>query len=221
MVESPLSWNYYNEIRKYFEASKSLLDMGTGGGEFLSELTNLPAKTSATEGYKPNLEIARKHLAPLGIEVYGIEDDDNIPFKDEEFSLIINRHESYSEKEVRRILEKTGYFITQQVGGCNDKELNILLNAKPPKHVEWNLDQAVQKLSKYEFEIIKAKEDKVKTRFYDIGAIIYYLKAIPWQIPDFSVANYHDRLRYIDSLIAKQGYIDITCHRFIIVARKK
>ncbi len=27
-------------------------------------------------------------------------------------------------------------------------------------------------------------------RFFDIVAIVYYLKAIPWQIPDFSVEQY-------------------------------
>lgn len=36
MKEFPLSWNYYNEIMDYCSEASSLLDMGTGGGEFLA-----------------------------------------------------------------------------------------------------------------------------------------------------------------------------------------
>jgi len=220
LKEFPLSWNYYNEISKYLKNSKSLLDMGTGGGEFLSGLTPLPEKTCATEGYEPNIEVARQRLEPLGIKVYKIKDDNNIPFQNEEFDLIINRHESYSEKEVRRVLKNGGYFITQQVGGSNDEELNKLLNAEPFQYKEWDLEEAVKRLEKNEFEIIKMKEDKTKARFYDIGAVIYLLKAIPWQIPDFSIDKYYPRLRELDLFIEKQGYLDVTCHRFIIIACK-
>ncbi|WIF94189.1 class I SAM-dependent methyltransferase [Caminicella sporogenes] len=220
MREFPLSWNYYNEIRKYLKDSQSLLDMGTGGGEFLSELIPLPKKTCATEGYRPNLEIAKKRLEPLGVKVYEIKEDDNMPFDDEEFDLIINRHESYSEKEVRRILKKGGYFITQQVGGCNDKELNMYLNAEPFEYREWDLDKAVKNLEKNNFKIIKRKEDKTKTRFYDICAVIYYLKAISWQISDFSIDKYYIKLRELDFKIEEMDYIDVTCHRFIIIACK-
>jgi hypothetical protein len=34
-----------------------LLDMGTGGGELLSSLPNLPNNTFATESYKPSIPL--------------------------------------------------------------------------------------------------------------------------------------------------------------------
>ena len=101
--------------------------MGTGGGELLSELIPLPRHACATEGYELNLPVATKKLEPLGVKVFQYEKDDDLPFKDEEFELIINRHESYSPKEVCRILELGGYFITQQVGGRNDALLRKLI----------------------------------------------------------------------------------------------
>jgi 2-polyprenyl-3-methyl-5-hydroxy-6-metoxy-1,4-benzoquinol methylase len=66
----PLRWNYYNEIRDYCSNATSLLDMGTGGGEFLSSLPFLPKDTCATEGYEPNIKEAKKRLKPLGIDVF-------------------------------------------------------------------------------------------------------------------------------------------------------
>lgn len=219
MKESPLSWNYYNEIIGYLEKSDNLLDMGTGGGEYLSTLP-LPKRVVATESYTPNIKIARDRLSPLGIEVYKVDDDEKLPFPENYFDLIINRHESYSPREVMRILKGKGYFISQQVGGLSDRELNKILEAEDCSHIDWNLKKTCDELETLGFYIEKQKEEIVKTRFYDIGAIIYYLNAIPWQVVGFSVEKYEDKLYELHRYIEKYGYIDTSCHRFIIVAQK-
>ena len=69
-------------------------------------------------------------------------------------------------------------------------------------------------------KIIKMKEDEVKTRFYDIGAIVYYLKAVPWQVDDFSVDKYYDQLYLLHNYIEEHDYIDFKCHRFFIISQK-
>lgn len=219
MQSFPLSWNYYNEIKDYVQSVDSLLDMGTGGGEFLAEISFLPVDTHATEGYEPNIELSRTRLESLGVKVHAIETDDKLPFDSNRFELVINRHESYSVVELKRILKKQGYFITQQVGGLNNIDLNSLLGAVNNQYENWDLRKAVQELLDYGFEIIKIKEDKVKTRFYDIGAIIYYLKAIPWQINKFNIDKYYKQLFAVHKLIEKQNFIDLLCHRFFIIAK--
>jgi protein-L-isoaspartate O-methyltransferase len=83
--------------------AESMLDMGTGGGERLASLQPLPKVTYATEAYAPNVPIARKRLEPLGVKVVQIMSDDNLPFANKTFDLIINHHEAYSVKEVYRI----------------------------------------------------------------------------------------------------------------------
>ncbi|GFN34935.1 class I SAM-dependent methyltransferase [Tepidimicrobium xylanilyticum] len=221
MQEFPLSWNYRSKVKERMSGIVSLLDMGTGGGEFLSSLSPLPKYTFATEGYEPNINIARERLEPLGVKVYRVDDDNSLPFNDESFDLIINRHESYSPMEVKRILKRQGNFITQQVGGLNDKEMNELLAAPQSRYYNWNLGKAVSELNEVGLKIVEQKEDLVKTRFYDIGAIVFYLKAIPWQVPDFTIEKYFERLEEIDNLIQKEGYIDFTCHRFFIIANRE
>ncbi|NLG89248.1 MAG: class I SAM-dependent methyltransferase [Clostridiaceae bacterium] len=221
MQEFTLSWNYRNKVKIRMSEASSLLDMGTGGGEFISSLSPLPEYTCVTEGYEPNIIIARNRLEPLGVKVFKIDDDESLPFDAETFDLVINRHESYSPEEVKRVLKRQGTFITQQVGGLNNKEINELLGAPKYEYYNWNLEIAVGKLKEAGLKITEQKEDIVKTRFYDIGAIVFYLKAVPWQVPDFTAEKYFNRLKEIDNLIQKEGYIDFTCHRFLIIAGKE
>lgn len=47
--------------------------------------------------------------------------DSQLPFEDNTFDIIINRHESFDINEVMRILKTNGIFITQQVGGKNNE----------------------------------------------------------------------------------------------------
>jgi hypothetical protein len=68
--------------------------------------------------------------------------------------------------------------------------------------------------------ITKSLESIHPQRFYDIGAIIYQLKAIPWQIPDFSVDDYIDQLYNVHKIIREQGFVDVEEHRFFIIAVK-
>jgi SAM-dependent methyltransferase len=123
-LEREPHWSYEAIMREALVGVGSLLDMGTGGGEFLASLAPLPADTAATEGYAPNVPLARQRLAPLGIEVAAMSDDDALPFADGRFDLVINRHEFYDPIEVYRVLKPGGLFITQQVGGQDNIELN-------------------------------------------------------------------------------------------------
>ncbi|MFW5800017.1 MAG: methyltransferase domain-containing protein [Spirochaetota bacterium] len=217
----PLKWSYTSKILPYIRNAKSMLDMGTGGGEYLTLLQPFPETTFATESYKPNIPIARERLNPFGIEVMEVIDDDNLPFKSEMFDLIINRHESYNPDEVYRILMKKGLFISQQVGGDNDIELNKRLGAEIDESIiHWKLEYAVTELETSGFTILEKKEDFPKTRYYDTGAVVYQLKAIPWQISDFTADKYKDKLFELHKEIRNNGYIEIKSHRFLIIAEK-
>jgi hypothetical protein len=135
--------------------------------------------------------------------------------------MITNRHESYSPKEVLRIVKPGGKFYTQQVGDQNDKELVRMLEAPVATgDTPWNLDYATQQLQDSGFEIETAKECFPITRIFDVGAIAYYFKVIPWEIPNFSIDQYFGPLARIHEKIQSKGYIDVKSHRFLIVAKK-
>ncbi|CAM3518039.1 Methyltransferase type 11 [Paenibacillus glucanolyticus] len=199
--------------------ANTLLDMGTGGGEFLSSLQPLPQSVYATEGYKPNVPVAKKQLEPLGVKVVYFEDDASLPLEDHYFDLIINQHESYSVTELRRISNDRGIFITQQSGGTDCAGINEMFGVPlNEEFAHWNLETAMEELLDHRFNITLSREDFPLQRFYDIGALVYYLKAIPWQIPDFTVERYLEPLHRIHLVIQSKGYFEIQQHRFIVKA---
>ncbi|MFZ5953444.1 MAG: class I SAM-dependent methyltransferase, partial [Candidatus Rifleibacteriota bacterium] len=203
-----------------FKTSRFCLDMGTGGGEFLDSFANLPEHTFATEGYIPNFEIARQRLEGKNVIVKEIKEDNILPFEDDFFDLIISRHEEFKGSEVFRTLKKGGKFITQQVGGLNDIDINSCLGCFEPAYFDWCLVKALKELNGNGFKIVQSSENIGFTRFYDIGSIVYYLKCIPWQVVDFSIEKYIDQLSLINMIINEKGYKDFICHRFFLIAEK-
>jgi hypothetical protein len=119
-----------------------------------------------------------------------------------------------------RILKSGATFITQQVGNKNNMDLIEFLTDKPAKITNWNLESAVAELEAAGLSIIRQQEDVLFYRFYDIGAIVYMLHAVPWTIEDFSVEKYRERLWELHLKINADGYYDSVLHRFIIAARK-
>lgn len=83
---------------------------------------------------------------------------------------------------------------------------------------EWRLDIAVREVQEHRFKVVKQAEQFLSQRFYDVGALVYYLKAIPWQIPDFEVEKYREELYGIHQHIERQGYFEVTQHRFYLLA---
>ncbi|NFE93534.1 class I SAM-dependent methyltransferase [Clostridium botulinum] len=220
--DEELPWNYKDILKKYLNSDYKLLDMGTGGGEFLLTINHPYSNTSVTEMWKPNFELCKQKLEPLGIEVKQAFNDSKLPFEDNTFDMIINRHESFNIKEVRRILKPNGIFVTQQVGGKNNEVLsNVLIKDFKPLYSENTLDNNLRNLEKNSFEILYSKEYFPYLRFKDIGAIVYFAKIIEWEFPNFSVENCFDKLCKLNEEINVKGYIESIEHRFIIVCRKQ
>ena len=163
-------------------------------------------------------------MEPFGVKVYFLADEGKLPFETNEFDLIINRHEFYDPNEVFRILKLGGTFITQQVGDRNDKKLRLILTGTENLEgdTEWNLNYALQDLINEGFNIIEKNEIINNTRIFDVSAIVYYLKIVSWEIADFTVQKYFEKLWEIHKQIAKNNYIELenNNHRFLIVAKK-
>jgi SAM-dependent methyltransferase len=221
MLQEELAWDYPGLVRSHLPAAQSLLDMGTGGGELLASLAPLPPDTHATEAYPPNQPIARARLAPLGVTVHAIEDDVHMPFEDNAFDLVINRHEYFDAHELYRLLKPGGLFITQQVGGLDNLEFNQLLETEEtfPYH-RWGLADALLQLYDAGLTVSRAENAALRASFLDIGAIAYYFKVITWQVRGFDPEKQRDELVGIHNIIERQGEFITTPHRFLIVAQK-
>lgn len=218
-----LPWNYEAVVRKFLKPDARMLDIDTGGGEFLLSLHHPYERTSATEAYPPNVLLCRKTLTPLGIDFKEADANRLLPFDDEQFDIIINRHGACNPGEICRILKTGGIFITEQVGALNDRQLVESLYAEPPAlpFPRQHLKPFTKEFSENNFSILDSHETFGTIRFWDVGALIWFARVIEWEFPDFSVKNNLKQLLKLQNLLEQEGIIETQTYRFLFIARKE
>ena len=219
--EDSLPWDYEDVIKRYMRDNHRILDIDTGGGEFLLSLEHPYQLTSATEGYSPNVELCRNKLGSLGIDFHEMSDYSKMPFADLGFDVVINRHGSYDANEIYRILKPNGLFITQQVGEDNDRELvEMLLPDCEKSFSGHNLKSQIELFEKAGFTILEQGEAYRPITFYDTAALVWFAKIIEWEFVDFSVDRCFAKLLEVEKEIVKNGFVCGNIHRFYFVAKK-
>lgn len=204
------------------------LDMGTGGGEQLIRLVEglrtdgvRPPSLEATEGWPPNVPVAMANLAPYGIPVwvYDADTDEPMPFADERFSLVLNRHEAYCPAEVRRVLRPGGHFLTQQVGSLDASETIGWFGKRPPP--VWSLDKAAAALHDAGLTVREGEDFVGVYRFGSVTTLLRYFALVPWDLPDdFTVANHLPPLARLHRLAETGTPIELTLHRWYLSAHR-
>ncbi len=219
--ENDLPWNYEKIVRQHLNSNSEILDYDTGGGEFLLSLNHPYGRTSATEGYQPNVELCRERLLPLGINFKECADPSQIPYDEETFDVIINRHGDFNAVELYRLLKNNGVFITEQVGGDNDRDLvEMVLPGTPKAFPHLNLKEQRKIFEDAGFQIIRAEEAYRPIQFYDVGAFVWFAHIIEWEFPNFSVEKCFPKLLEMQEMIDKTGKIEGTIHRYLLVVKK-
>ncbi|MFN3230917.1 MAG: class I SAM-dependent methyltransferase [Alphaproteobacteria bacterium] len=221
-----LPWDYKTTVENYLITASSLLDIDTGGGEVLADLLRSSAfsgRACAVEAHRPNVPVARKTLMVLGVEVH---DTSCAPtqFADGTFDLVIDRHGgSISPSEVFRVLKSGGHYITEQIGDRTNAELRAAFGASPMTRPDWphNASDASDVFQEIGFDIEALEEHSFPIRFVDAGAVVYYLKAVPWEVPEFTIRQNAEALIQLHEFSRDRGYaIDATYHAYLLIARK-
>ena len=219
-IEENPPWSYKEMARQLMRGGTSVLDLGTGGGERLLAMRDAwPARVVATEGYPPNLRLARERLAPLGVEV--VESvgrlEEVLPF-DAGFDLVIDRHTGFNIREVERVLRPGGVFLTQQVDGKSGSDLMAAFDSAPVWPY-FNLDLVLALLRSTHLVVELAQEWTGRTVYKDVGALVYLSRAVPWHVPGFSVERH---LSYLQRLQARlERGEDLAFHQKLLILRAR
>jgi len=222
-------WDFDALADARVRSSPDLLDMGTGGGEWLSRRPFRRGRTVATEGWTPNVAVAQARLAPLGVGVVAVQGaPDNadqagaarlpsLPFADAAFQLVTNRHESFVAAEVARVLAAGGCFLTQQIGGDFDAPLRKLLGLAPrPARAAWNLAEAQRQVRAAGLRVVASGEGEARISFADVGALAWYLANLPWVLPGAPREDWRPRLAALHG----RGTLGVGQPMFWLEARK-
>jgi SAM-dependent methyltransferase len=203
------------------------LDLQTGGGEVLATIPAAPPTLVATESWPPNLAVARRNLARLGARVVAVpEPGSDLPFPDGSFDLVVSRHPvTVRWDEVARVLKPGGTYFSQDVGHPSVGELSeFMLGAayprkgpdEPTRDPKWSVRAAEQA----GLDLVDLREFRGRMEFYDVAAVVVFLRKVIWIVPGFTVAGYRDRLRALHEQIERDGPFLATSVRFLIEARK-
>lgn len=221
--ERDLPWNYREVVNRYLRPEMKLLDIDTGGGEFLLSFGHPCENLAATENYPPNVALYREKLLPLGIDFRQADGGGALPFDSQSFDLIINRHGDFNPAEISRVLKPGGVFVTEQVGAENDRELVALLLKDVPDlpFPEQYLEKAKAAFEQEGFCALEAEEAFRPIKFWDVGALVWFARVIEWEFPGFQVEDCLENLYRAQELLEREGVIEGRIHRFLLAAKKR
>jgi SAM-dependent methyltransferase len=155
----------------------------------------------------------------LGVQVKAVAltDRDPMPFADGEFDLVLNRHSGFNAAEVARVLAPGGTFLTQQIHGLWAQDLLAAFGATP-QWPEATLSNSMLKLETAALTVVQAEEWSGQLAFSDVGAVVYYLRAVPWLVPGFSVESHLGYLLELQRRLDSGQRLAFGAHKYLIEA---
>jgi SAM-dependent methyltransferase len=217
------SWGYSHLLAERYRQCPKVLDLQSGDGERLASLLHLPPLMVATEGYGPNLTRAAQLLrSRAGVFVVGTDDrHELLPFSGATFDLVTSRHPiSTWWTEIERVLRPGGSYLSQQVGPDSLRELSEFIMGPWPEGSARDPQLAARQAADAGLVVTDLRDEWLRTVFYDIGAVIYFLRLVIWIVPGFSVRRYRDRLWLLYQQMERDGHFVSYASRFLIEAAK-
>ena len=220
-TEERPAWGYLRLISERMAGASAALDIQTGGGEVTAKIPTAPPVLAATESWPPNLAIARRNLAPLGGSVVLVDDDAPLPFEDSSFDLVVSRHPTGTYwPEIARVLTPGGTYLSQQIGAGTNIELSRFFQGAREIREEWRTDYRVGLAKAAGLDIVDVREATLRVVFYDVAAVIVFLRKVIWTVNDFNVERYRNRLADMHHRIERDGSFVSHAQRFLIEARR-
>ena len=221
-VEERPSWRYFDRVVERSAGVSVLLEVQAGVGSMIGNLPSRPPLSVATEGFPPSVAASRHRLRAAGVHlVVTSQALPGLPFVDESFDLVISRHPvEVWWSEIARVLRPGGSYFAQHVGPHSLRSLSEFLMGPLPDPSARHPDVEGRAAERAGLRVRRMDVEHPRTAFYDIGAVVYFLRLVPWIVPGFAVAEYRDRLRDLHRVIELVGAFEATASRTLVDATK-
>ncbi len=211
------AWDYEVLVREYAAGKRRALDIGSGGGEFLSLVrSSLPHTTLATEEWRVNAPIAKRRLSALDVDVIRCRSM-KLPLRSQLFDIVLDRHEELDPAEVARVLSPGGHVVTQQVGDHWRELKRYFPRASDFSKIFTDYVRGFQEAG---LVILRKERHYYKTAYRGLEEFVYLLSIAPWEVPGFSLEKDLDALLALESGQLTAEGLTLTESRFLIVAEK-
>jgi SAM-dependent methyltransferase len=221
-TEERPSWGYQRLMSQRLATASAAVDIDTGGGEVLAGAEKFPPTMAAVESWPPNAALATKLLHPRGVVVVATQQEGSLPFADEAFDLVTSRHSvSVRWNEIARVLRPGGGYLAQLIGPATMSELvDYFIGPQPQRWAEFHPDAVKDRAEAAGMQIVDLRMERLRAEFFDIGAVIYFLRKVIWTVPDFTIDRYRVRLRELHERIGHDGLFVAHATRVLVDARK-
>jgi SAM-dependent methyltransferase len=223
-------WGYARLVGERMAGAAAALDIETGGGEVLATAATAataatvarpPALLVATDSWWPNVEVARRTLRPLGAHVVAAADSPTLPFTDASFDLVVSRHPVVVLwEEIARVLRPGGTYLSQQIGPGSNRELTDIMMGPQPVNESRSAASARRGAEAAGLEIVALQECALRVEFFDVGAVVHFLRKVLWTVPGFTPEAYDAELRRLHEQIEGEGSFVSTARRILVEARR-
>jgi hypothetical protein len=123
--------------------------------------------------------------------------------------------------EIVRVLRPGGTYFAQHIGPATMSELvEYFIGPQPEKWAEFHPDTVSAQAKGGGLRVVDLRMERLRAEFFDIGAVVYFLRKVIWTVPDFTVQRYYTRLRELHERIETEGSFVAHSTRVLVEARK-
>lgn len=220
-------WRYSRILAERMPQAQVALDVQTGGGEVLAGIPHPPPRLVATESWPPNVQVAAANLRPLGARLVAAADP-ALPFRSGTFDLVVSRHPAISYAGypgwwagIARVLRPGGTFLGQMIGDGQQRELReALLGPQPAPLPRMGADVIAAAAEAAGLSVADLRLASLRSVFYDVAAVVYFLRKVVWIVPDFTAARYRGQLARLHAHMQAEGCFVSHAQRFYIEAHR-
>jgi SAM-dependent methyltransferase len=214
-------WGYARLMRERLMGVSAALDIETGGGEVLGGIVHPPPLLVATESWPPNVAVARDTLRALGGHVVAVADQPTLPFAAASFDVVVSRHPVVTLwDEIARVLRPGGTYLSQQIGPGTNRELTELFLGPKPVAEHRRPERVAEAAQAAGLEVVRLEPCALRVEFFDVAAVVYFLRKVLWTVPGFTLEAFDMELRRIHEHIAQHGSFVSTAQRLLVEARR-
>ena len=124
-------------------------------------------------------------------------------------------------REIARVLRPDGTYLSQQIGAGTNRELTEFMMGPQPVNEGRSAAGAGAAAEAAGLEVLRLDERALRVEFFDVAAVVYFLRKVHWTVPGFAPEDYAEQLRHMHEVIERDGVFVSTARRMLVEARRR